>query len=44
LKPLVGETMLQEEEESKKYKEAVNPHLHPLHKTTIKRKRSMHDE
>ena len=36
------EEKLQEEEESKKYKEAVNPHLHPLHKATIKWKRSMH--
>ena len=44
LKPYAGVTTLQEEEESKKYKEVVNPHLHPLHKATIKWKRSMHDE
>jgi len=49
LKPLASVTTLQEEEEeeeeqSKKYKEAVNPHLHPLHKATIKWKKSMHDE
>jgi len=44
LKPLAGVTTPQEEEESKKYKGAINPHLHPLHKVTIKWKRSMHDE
>ena len=35
---------LREKEESKKYKGVVNPHLHSLHKATIKWKRSMHDE
>jgi len=29
-------TTTQEEEENKKYKGAVNPHLHPFHKAIIK--------
>ena len=37
------EATLQEKEESKKYKEAVKPHLFPLHKATFKWKRNMHD-
>ena len=35
MKPFAGVTTLREKEESKKYKGATNPHLHPLHKATI---------